>query len=515
MHLLTSLAFAIMRFFKQQSENHTPLYIATATLSALLSIYAIATNDVINNDGILYIQTAGAFLEGGISKTMTVFSWPFFPIIIAWFHTLTGVSLEASAYAVNAILLIILSITFIKIYEEISAPKLPLWAPALFILALPIVNDYRAYIIRGHGFWTFTLLALLFFIRYSKQPTVRSALLWQLCTAIGTLFRIEGVVFLALAPFYFLFAKEDKGTFLRHFIRLNSVLIPTTIAAIIVLFSYILKMDGISSGLQLRLSYMLPSSMLTAITEAASKIETLSPYMSSSGSVLFVISGLIALVAFKLIKNINLVYLSIWLFGRHRQWIQLKQQSNIVLFFAFISILPLIALAGNQFFMSSRYTVLSVILFSLISYQYLDYLLDRLTNNKMFLATATLVTLMIVFFLDAIIHTGANKHNLVIASNWVSNSVNTNARIACDNSRFAYYTDQRCVYEKRLGKKPIEYTEKLINKGRYDHLLFWLSHKDKQIKNYLDSNRSLVLLQAFENSKGDEARIYKIQKHEE
>ena len=499
-----------MTFFKTFSKKPLSIYLTTIIVGTLLSIYAVKATDVINNDGILYIYTANAFLEGGFSKAMTVFSWPLFSMMIAWFHTLTGADMETSAYAVNALFLIIASITFLCIYEEISSANLPLWIPALIILALPILNDYRAYIIRGHGAWAFTLLALLYFIHYAKQPTIRSALLWQAFAIAGMLFRIEGLVFLVFAPFFFLISKEHRKTFFRHFIRLNSILIPFTISAITYLFNYILKMDGLSDDLQLRLSYMLPSSMLIRIKEAASGVEALMPDVSSGEAVLITASGLAILVFFKLIKNINLFYLAIWVYGYRKQWVNLSKESNIVLFFALISLLPLIAIAGNQLFMSSRYTVLPIILLSLIFCQYFEYLFYKLMDSRRFRAVTGMFFLVILFFLDAIIHTGAIKGNLVTASTWVSRHIESDTKMACSDTRFSFYTKGKCTYEEGLESDNIKDMTWLIKEGKYNYLLLWVDHNDKQIRNYLGASKSLVLLKSFGNKKGDEARFYMI-----
>lgn len=493
------------------SRSNIIIYLLTAIFSILLSTYSVIFNDVINKDGTLYIYTAEAFLEGGFSNAMTVFSWPFFSMLIAWFQSLTGTSFEISAYSVNAILLILLSVTCLRIYEEISEPNIPLWIPALLILALPIVNDYRIYVIRGHGFWAFILLALFFFIRYSKQPSFRTALLWQCFAIIATLFRIEGVAFLALAPFYFLLQDKNIKAFTRHFVRLNSVLIPIAITALIALISYIASSSNISNDLTLRLSYMLPSSMISALTNKASQLVEIMPRLSSTESTLFVISGLIALICYKIVKNINLIYLAIWFIGRRRQWIHLTQESNIVLFFAFISVLPLIALAGNQFFMSSRYTVLPVILFSLIAYQYVDTLFHRLVENRRYIAMSALAALAIIFFLDGIIHTGANKWDMVTASKWVQQNIDPKSRIACNEGRLYFYTNRTCDRKIKLERRGIPAYEKLIHRGKYDHLLLWIDHKDKGIRNYLNTNKQLTLIKSFPNKKQDEVRVYKIQ----
>lgn len=493
------------------SRQRFVIYIATATLGAILSIYAAAATDVINKDGTLYIYTAEAFLNGGFSEMLPVFSWPFYPITIAWFHALSGASLETSAYTVNALLLIIFSIACLRVYEEICTQNLSLWIPALLILALPIVNDYRVYVIRGHGFLAFMLLALLFFIKYYKQPSIRNALLWQCFATIGTLFRIEGVVFLALAPFYFLFQDNNLKVFIRHFIRLNSVLIPMAIAAIISLLSIAITTDGYSNALQQYLSYMLPTSTASALSNIASEIQGIMPRLSSSESTLVVTAGLTTLLCYKLIKNLNIAYLIIWFIGRKKKWVQLSQESNIVLFFAFISILPLIVLAGNQFFMSSRYTVLPVTLFSLVAYQYVGHLLHKLVKNRRYIAVSALAILITIFFLDAIIHTGANKQNIIAASRWVQQNIDHNSKIACNEGRLFFYSNKTCTHEVKLARKGIAAYEKLLNHDEYDYLLLWIDHKHKKIRDYLQTNKRLTLVKAFSNKKHDEVIVYRIQ----
>ncbi len=491
-------------------EQRYTVYITVAILSAILSAYSTLATDVINKDGTLYIYAAEAFLNDGFSEMLSVFSWPFYPITIAWFHALSGVSLETSAYTINALLHIIFSITCLRVYEEIRTHNLSLWIPALLILALPIVNDYRVYVIRGHGFWAFMLLALLFFIRYYKQPSIRNALLWQCFATIGTLFRIEGVVFLALAPFYYLFQDLNLKVFLRHFIRLNSALTPIAIAAIITLLSLAITTDGYSNALQQYLSYMLPSTMASALTNAASEIQGIMPRLSSGESTLVVAAGLTTLLCYKLIKNLNIAYLIIWFIGRKKQWIQLSQESNIVLFFAFISILPLIVLVNNHFFMSSRYTVLSVTLFSLVAYQYVDTLFRRLVNNRRYIAVSALAILITIFFLDAIIHTGANKHNIVAAGRWSQQNLGPNSKIACNEGRLFFYSNKTCTHEVKLARKGIAAYEKLLNRDEYDYLLLWVDHKHKKIRNYLQTNKRLILVKAFSNKKHDEVVIYRI-----
>jgi hypothetical protein len=354
------------------------------------------------------------------------------------------------------------------------------------------------------------LLALLFFIKYYKQPTIRNAVLWQGSAIIATLFRIEGVVFLAFAPFFFLLHERNLKGFIRHFIKLNSILIPVAIATIITLFSIAYTSDGSSAALQQYLNYMKPSTMTSALRNIASEVQGLMPRLSSTESTLVVSSGLIALVSYKLIKNINLVYLAIWFIGSRKRWAQLSHESNIVIFFAFISTLPLIVLAGNHFFMSSRYTVLSVVLFSLIAYQYVEVLFYRLIGKRKYIAASALTALATIFFLDGIIHTGANKGNIIEASKWMRQNISPDSKVACNEGRLLFYSDKRCVHKVALERRGIVAADKIINNSNFEYLLLWIDHKNKDMQNYLSTNKQLILVKSFRNKKRDEVNIYKI-----
>ena len=106
-------------------------------------------------------------------------------ILIGIFHRLTGLGFETSASLLNALLMMLTCVLFVRIYEEIKGEDRRLWVAALLVLALPILNDYRDFVIRGFGFLAFMLLALLFFIRYSRSPDIGNALKWQAAVAVA------------------------------------------------------------------------------------------------------------------------------------------------------------------------------------------------------------------------------------------------------------------------------------------------------------------------------------------
>ena len=54
--------------------------------SLLLSLLAQQLDPIINTDGVLYIETAGIFLERGFAAASDSYFWPYMSILIAGLH---------------------------------------------------------------------------------------------------------------------------------------------------------------------------------------------------------------------------------------------------------------------------------------------------------------------------------------------------------------------------------------------------------------------------------------------
>ena len=74
------------------------IYLFAVIASCLLSIYLIYQDDLINSDGYLYLELAQEYLGSGASSAFSIYSWPFYSIIVALFHQLTHIPLEISFY---------------------------------------------------------------------------------------------------------------------------------------------------------------------------------------------------------------------------------------------------------------------------------------------------------------------------------------------------------------------------------------------------------------------------------
>ena len=485
------------------------IYWTVAVFSGLVSLYKTLALDIINTDGILYIDIARAFASDGVTAAFEVFTWPLYGILIGLVHKLSGLTFETSAYTLNAILLMIVCVTFVRIYEEISPRQARICAAATLILVLPVLNDYRDMVIRGYGFWAFMMLALLYFIKYSKAPGFGNAVKWQLSIAVAILFRVEGVAFLLLAPLYFLYRYEGLKKTTYRILELNGIFICLLVAGIVaVLGLYGLPDFNETSALGRWISYASPGSLLSALDQEAGFLFERMQYLSSFGEArLILVAGLLTLVAVKVASNAEFLFLAVWGYGARRKWLKLEKESYIVIFFALIGLLTLLSLAGNRFFLSSRYTVLTVLFLSLISFQYIDYLFMDLVRKgkrvRMLFAAAVLMLL----FLDGVISLGTSKANIKEAGVWLKDESGITGKVACNEVRLAFYSENRCEYI-LLEEESTAEISRLGEEN--DYLLLWVGRKQEQLNSVAGADKTLVPVRDFSNRKGDNVRVFRV-----
>jgi len=494
-------------------DSRVTVYWGTAIFSGLVSLYRTLTSDIINTDGILYINIAKAFSNDGFTAAFEVFPWALYGILIGLVHKVSGLGFEVSAYTLNAILLMIVCVSFVRVYEEITPAQSRIWLAAVLILALPILNDYRDMVIRGYGFWAFMLLALLYFIKYSKAPGFGNALKWQLSIAAAILFRVEGVAFLVLAPLYFLFGYKGLKKSVARIVQLNSIFLCVFFIGVLVFIGiYGLPEVNESSVLGRWLGYASPGVLFGALDAEAGFLYERLQYLSSQGEArLILVSGLLALVAVKVARNAEILFLAVWGYGSRRKWMRLEKESYIVILFAVIGLLTLLSLAGNRFFLSSRYTVLTVLFLSLISFQYIDCLFMELGRKgrrvRLWLAAAVVLLL----FLDGVISLGASKGNIKEAGEWLKDESGIAGKVVCNEVRLDFYSDGRCEYVLLSDETAAEIRS--LAQGN-DYLLLWIGRKHEQLKSVMEDAGALVPVREFRNKKGDSVRLYKVKKAE-
>lgn len=169
-----------------------------ALCSVVLSIWSLFLHPVINHDGVTYLRTAAGLAAD--TQDVRLYYWPFYSYLIQWAQLLTNVDLLTAARIINILLDALLAFAFVHLVAEAGGDNKTKWWALVIILSLPYLNDNRSEIIRDHGYWAFFTLAAVFYFRMYRQFKLSTLLGWVASLLLATLFRIEGLVFLAMAP---------------------------------------------------------------------------------------------------------------------------------------------------------------------------------------------------------------------------------------------------------------------------------------------------------------------------
>ncbi len=170
--------------------------VLAAMASLLLSAWSVYLDDVVNNDGVLYLRAAEALQAGDWQAALAFYKWPLYPSLIAGLSLILGLGVEYSAHALNAVLTALAVVAFTALVRELGGDRKTVIAAAIVVLLYPGLNEYRSFVIRDAGYLGFYLLALLLFVREMKTPSLARRVGWVAAMLVASLFRIEGFVFL-------------------------------------------------------------------------------------------------------------------------------------------------------------------------------------------------------------------------------------------------------------------------------------------------------------------------------
>ncbi len=169
-----------------------------ATLGSLaLSAAVLARRQLPNNDGVYYLLAAEAFARDGLGASSAIHPWPFYSVLIAGAATLFGVSTEAAAHGIGALLLATASTAFVAVVRALGADRTVAWLATAVVLCHPWLNRTRALIVRDAGVWAFGLLALLLVLRSERGRRVSALGGWAACSALAVLFRPDASALMA------------------------------------------------------------------------------------------------------------------------------------------------------------------------------------------------------------------------------------------------------------------------------------------------------------------------------
>ena len=466
--------------------------------SLLLSAISIYGTEIPNRDGMLYIQTAAIFLEEGLTAARANFDWVFLPICIAFASKITGLTLEATAYALNTLLFAGTCATLVRIVQN-QYPSAA-WYAVLAALSLPAFNEQRNEIIREVGWWLFCLQALLAALRWQRQPDFRNGLAVQILLMIACLFRVEGAIFFGSLALWQLSKRQTWRQSSRH---LATLLFLPILMGVTLLAALALSHVDIGSRIAGYASVANPMTSLTTFHEVAEQFgaSVLNHYSADEAdSILFF--GLMGLVLKKFITNNGILLVPIaLLFCTHRLRHHLCEWQPQAQFF-FVYALALVAFVIHHLFISSRY----VIFLNILTVPLIAIGLQQMFKSWPRWRHVILLCLLFTT-LDNVVSLSPKKPQFRAAGQWLAERPEIAPSTYIDDSRTGYFAGSafRSFRRNRLTSSEIE---KAINQGRIDYLVIEDRRHNSAKKEWANS-LGLTEATRFSNKLGDSIIIFR------
>jgi hypothetical protein len=460
-------------------------------------------------DGIIYLNAAKTFLQHGLKASMQIYPWPFYSILIAITAKIFSLSILNAAYVLNTILDIVTACAFVAILKKLGAKNLLQLLGVLLLITNPYVNHFRIHILRGHGYYAFTFLAIFWLMQYATTRNWRYAISWSIAMIIAILFRIEGVILLAGLPLI-LFLQPTKNLRTKISFVGFAYIIPIIIMLLFIPIHLILyhKHALALVGRMTEISQQLQTGIISAWhnfshTKELLKTDILSSSMPAGhGATYFLTGGILGSLIGTITEITGVLYILLFLFCIWKNIINCQREiKNIWLMSLGLTlIIPLwFFLQGN--FLSGRY----VALFSLLVFLSIPFALQKiyanwkerkpgwLTGSKWIFPLIIIWVLLIT--LDGIGHFGPSKTYIITAGRWIKNHTPTTSKLCCNDPQLFYYADRPGILNSDI-KKLMQY--------KCDYLALKIpryAHQSSSLHNAITN---------FKNHRGDAAYIFKI-----
>lgn len=507
--------------------NLTQIRVFTAIASLIFSMYAVYFDDIVNNDGILYLKAAKLFVSGNMEAAFATYNWPFYSIIIAFFQKITSIPLELTAYILSCIFFVLLTDALILISSLIFSVPRQLKISAILILCFMPILDYRDYIIRDPGYWAFACLALYHFMVFMNSSRVIHATLWQIFMIFAILFRVEGIFLLITVPFFLLLSKNLREEMvIRKLISCFFVSI-IFLATIPFIDDFATKQF---SKIYSIFNYMNLDFIFGKLMISAEIIEhqVLNKY-SGEYATFILFFGFLSLLIYKIFEGFSFSYIVIFLSSfKNRSQLSTNLYRNFLVYFLILNSLILFVFLLKENFISSRYVVLtSISLFLILSF-YMVTGIERLYLNKNKLLLVIIALCFSYNLLDAATTSRNKSYIKDIALLSVQKVPEKSIVLVNDRAAFYYLTSEAAhLTVCFLEKKPIDMKELKLKKDSCNNN----KHSQKYFKSYLyfdyiltinrnNNSEDLGNLSGFnlekiiqtKNQKEDKAILYKVVK---
>lgn len=463
--------------------------VATTFVASLALSLIGRLGSTVNRDGMLYVNTAQAYLDGGFAAAKALFAWPFLPIVMAWVSNISGLSPENAGYLVNALFMAgTCALMVACIHRE--KPELA-WIACLTVLALPGFNEYRNELLREFGCWFFVMLSLWLAQRWDDRPTWLMAIGIQASLLSAALFRPEALTLYAALTVWQLFALADQ-----RWRRLVIIGLLPLVGGVVLAALYLTghlgsgRLAGEFGRLSLARFDAKADILASGLIEYA---------RGNAQEILFF--GSLALIPIKLIQKFGLFLVPLYFYATSRKTHPLSAFERLLLCTIVVHILVLSVFVTDLQFLAGRY-VGPVLLFST---PFIATGLKHLFSRWPKLSKPALV-IAIVMALANVVSTGPGKAHFAEAGAWLTEKAPAVSRVYIDSGRTAYHARWQNI----AALQPRNDRDAIAAAARSDAFeLFVLerSRKDDPIIEWLEKECRLTIVARFGRPDKDEVIV--------
>lgn len=316
----------------------------------------------VNNDSLLYFEQARLLAAGQIQQAFSLYTWLFYPGLLAILHQVTGFEIHTAALCLNAVCFVLFVAGFQCLLHEAGAKMRTLhWGLLLLFSTQYIVGDVLGMLLRDEGFWAAFTWGLVYWLRSLKNKHWQDLLLFQCSMAIAVLFRIEAAAYLLALPLLLLVHHSlPWPQRLKLCLQANSLSLVIAVLVGLALITGSLHVQHLGR-LQEVITQVtnLFTQRIWFINEKADIMgkQVLGNHLDDY-STFSLWASLILITAFKTLKVAGLPALLVVLWPKKTWWHKLSEHSkHLAVATLFISFIVSLVIILNVFVLSSRYVI--------------------------------------------------------------------------------------------------------------------------------------------------------------
>jgi len=415
--------------FNQRQQRPDPVWL-TFFASLALSVIAVQFEVTIAKDTAFYFEVANTFNEHGLRAAFVRFNWPWMSVLFGVTHTLTGLPWELIGRLWTALFMA----TGCALMVSLIARRVPqaVWWAVLVVLAMPAFNGFRGDILREHGTWCFSVLAMWLAFSWDERGGWMRALAMQVAVLLAALFRLEAIALMPALVLWRLVLVREPGGGLR---LAQAALLPVLVATGGLLA--MLTLDAVLTSRVNRyfLYFLNPQQLFANFTRTSQQFGTLLPKWTQdeTGTILFF--GLLATLTWQSVRLLGPFALPFLCRDGWRAWRDYWQRFMpmalaLALYFGVMLVFFIQAL-----FINSRYSALLHWMAAPLAVLAVMEIARRFPC-----AIKAMVAAGVVAMLANLISLSAKKTHYVAAGNWLAQHVERTDDMYFDDYRIFWYT---------------------------------------------------------------------------